>query len=279
MSKNFQKQTGKGNFSIKTLPKEVSQSQIDIHRMLEKCASKLENSPEGKLVLSSSRGNPQYYYASPGQNSRGKYLRKSDSAELIQTLVQRDYYHSVLKLLKKYEYQLSHNPKSLYPDLDEIYNSLPYGRKCLVEPVIPPIDKFIQTWYEDNPGSLNPFPVDCPFTTERGETVRSKSEKIIADKLYHLGIPYVVEPKLTLKYLGPKYPDFLVLNKRTRKSFYWEHMGKCDDANYGAYNIEKLFGYESSGIEVGKDLIITMETKSHPITTESIEKKIKDYLL
>ena len=52
--------------------------------------------------------------------------------------------------------------------------------------------------------------------TEKGEYVRSKSEKIIADTLTKNNINYVYELPLRLKGYGTVKPDFTVLNKRTR---------------------------------------------------------------
>ena len=47
--------------------------------------------------------------------------------------------------------------------------------------------------------------------TERGERVRSKSEKIIADKLFLQNIPYHYERPIYLKGFGMVYPDFCCL--------------------------------------------------------------------
>ena len=58
---------------------------------------------------------------------------------------------------------------------------------------------------------------DNAIITEKGEAVRSKSEKIIADKLYMKEIPYVYEQPLYLKGYGYVVPDFKILNVRTKK--------------------------------------------------------------
>ena len=76
--------------------------------------------------------------------------------------------------------------------------------------------------------------------SERGERVRSKSEKIIADKLYRNGIPYKYEKPLVLKGLGKIHPDFEILNKRTRKEYFLEHLGKMDDIGYVKKNMRRI---------------------------------------
>lgn len=44
--------------------------------------------------------------------------------------------------------------------------------------------------------------------TDRGERVRSKTEKIMADYFYRKGIEYKYEQPIYLKGLGTVYPDF-----------------------------------------------------------------------
>jgi len=67
------------------------------------------------------------------------------------------------------------------------------------------------------------------------EKVRSKSEVIIADRLFINAIPYEYERGLIVKI--PKTaecpetemvwnPDFRVLNVRTGKEYIWEHFGR-----------------------------------------------------
>lgn len=58
----------------------------------------------------------------------------------------------------------------------------------------------------------NEFQEGTPvIMTERGERVRSKSEKILADYFYRNGILYKYECPLYLKYFGTIYPDFTFL--------------------------------------------------------------------
>ena len=48
---------------------------------------------------------------------------------------------------------------------------------------------------------------DIEILTEKGESVKSKSEKIIADKLNMMNIPYCYEVPLYLKGYGYVKPD------------------------------------------------------------------------
>lgn len=108
--------------------------------------------------------------------------------------------------------------------------------------------------------------------------MRSKSEKILADKLYMMGVPYVYEVPLYIKGYGYIKPDFTVLNKRTRREYYWEHLGMMDDKEYCEKAIKKIEGLERNDIFPGKKLILTYETKDHPLNIKIVEKLVKEYL-
>jgi hypothetical protein len=143
------------------------------------------------------------------------------------------------------------------------------------------------------------------YRTLRGEYVGSKSELIIADRLSVRGIPYHYEiaftPEVEVDKTKPVYdvhghvvgyetfgfspyakdtlhPDFYVLNKRTRKAYFWEHLGKMDDAEYCKKNFNRFMRILDAGYVIGEDLIVTHEDSKHPLMTEDIDKIIERYL-
>jgi len=83
--------------------------------------------------------------------------------------------------------------------------------------------------------------------TERGEMVRSKSELLIADKLYSRKIPYQYEASLKLG-SDTRYPDFTIVDDNTGKTFYWEHLGMLEDPVYEERWRRKLELYKREGI-------------------------------
>ena len=142
-----------------------------------------------------------------------------------------------------------------------------------------PDEEFIMLWHEKYIGEENSIEISMPYATNRGERVRSKSEKILADLFNSYGLVYCYEPHIVL-YNGQKcYPDFAILNIRERKTYYWEHFGLASDDNYSEKNLEKLAKYEKSGIILGENLIISTESSGVSLDIYLIEKKIKDFLL
>lgn len=116
------------------------------------------------------------------------------------------------------------------------------------------------------------------FETKRGETVRSKSESIIADTLFKYGYVYVTEfPVKTVK--GKiRYMDFAILDLRTMEIKYWEHLGMLGNENYSDDAVRKLDEYLQSGFIPGKNLILSFETQQVPFTMVKAEALVKQYL-
>ena len=129
------------------------------------------------------------------------------------------------------------------------------------------------------------------YKTLRGEYVGSKSEVIIADRLFVNGIPYHYEIAFTPEAIidksrpvidetgrllgyeaigfGPDspdtlHPDFYVLNKRTRKAYYWEHLGKMDDPEYCRKNFNRFMRILDAGYVIGEDLLVTHDCLHAP---------------
>jgi hypothetical protein len=85
--------------------------------------------------------------------------------------------------------------------------------------------------------------------TERGDLVRSKSELVIADKLFARGVGYAYEQGLVLRNGRIRYPDFTITDQARGMTFYWEHLGMLDDPGYRARWESKRAEYLESGIE------------------------------
>lgn len=262
---------------------QIKQTCIEMLGELEDLQKKTEKSlrraPEGTLNLSTSNGSSQYYHKTQKHEKKGKYIEKRNF-KLIQALAQKDY---DLRMLKEIELQKKHLQKvRMYlPEkcLDEIYSSLPLARKQYVKPYVVSDDEYVKEWleveYEGNP-YLTKFAV---YTTERGEQVRSKSEKIIADKLYAMGMPYRYEYPLFINGFGTIYPDFTILKVSTREEFYFEHFGMMDDPEYSGKAVLKLQTYARNHIYPGKQLLMSFETSKTPLDISYIEKMLNVFIL
>mgnify|MGYP005773035241 CR=1 FL=1 len=81
------------------------------------------------------------------------------------------------------------------------------------------------------------------YSTLKGDMVRSKSEVIIANMLYHRGLEYVYEKELVFEG-GQMRPDFTVTTPKGR-IIYWEHLGLLGTENYDETWLIKKRAYDS----------------------------------
>ena len=236
-----------------------------------------EGLPEGSLRVTNSKGFPQYYFREKGAG-KAVYVHAKDKA-IIPKLIQREYENKAFKALEEEYRNMESFLKKYDPKcLDEIYDKLCKGRKEYVTPIAITDEEYVKQWMEEHPGGQNYYPEQGKYETDRGEKVRSKSEKIIADMFHKMKIPYCYEPKVSLIEHKTSYPDFACLNVRTRKTIYWEHFGLIDENDYAAKNYLKIEAYEKSGILLGDKLIISMETADHPLDVSLIRSKIDRFL-
>ena len=249
----------------------------DLIKLNEKNLAKLKDLPEHGIKASTVRGCNQYYLTEKGTGKR-KYAGK-DKSKLVKNLIQRDYVNAVNnKLLCLRKVLIKFIANYDISEIQAVYENLPSARKSIVTPLIEPDDIYIQNWLEKHPGQQNPFPEDGIYQTNRGEMVRSKSEKIIADALDKYNVPYQYESMLELGY-STVYPDFVALNTITRKTIYWEHLGILSDMDYATKNFKKIHSYEKNGYLQGRGLITTMESSDAPIDVRLVEEKIREFLL
>lgn len=235
--------------------------------------SRIKEIPKGNLIIRKSKGKYMQCYIN------GKYVPQKD-IEIVKTLVQREYDEKLLKEIntrmdKVKELEGYYNEKII----SKIYRSFSESKQSLITPIELTDQEYINQWLSAANCGSNSYPIQGNIYTEKGEHVRSKSEKIIADKFYKEGVPYIYEPELTLKNRRKIYPDFKVLNVRLRKEFYFEHMGMMDTPEYSERAVEKISMYEENGYFAGKSILYTFETKDNMPNISNLTQMIYEYLL
>ena len=247
-----------------------------LERLLSEAEQQLSGLPEGKLRVRNDQGIPRYYHITRPGDTKGQYIRKKDAA-LAHRLAQKDY---LLRLQKEVRDELQdiNNYLKKYgrANLEDIYTNLNDYRRPLVTPIAEPDDIFAERWKKAS-YKTNPYhPEELVYPTKQGELVRSKSEVLLADMYYELGIPYRYEAELQLKNGKKKYPDFTLLHTETRKIIYHEHLGLMDRNEYRISNLNKLKEYRRSGIYTGKNLILTHEAEGCYLNIKEIRQMVQE---
>jgi GTPase SAR1 family protein len=127
--------------------------------------------------------------------------------------------------------------------------------------------------------------------TQKGEPVISKSEALIANILYSYEkqglLTYSYESKLTLETGRTVRPDFTIEDVQTGRKFYWEHLGLLNTQDYKDKWALKREGYIREGVVPAETatlnddviLIASEDSAGGGLDTQSVEQKIKDYIL
>ncbi len=248
-----------------------------------KLRNKNSKNPQGHLRIHRKGKYLEYYHVTQAGDTCGNYISTKEK-DLIQQLAQKD--HDI-KILNALENEIAASRQYLNKirskGISSFYKKMSPERRKLITPLTFSDELYAETWQKTS-WKGRQFSKDAPeFYTSRGERVRSKSELLIANALFQNNVPYRYEFPLSLtRNSGSRitiYPDFLCLNKRTRSEFYWEHFGLIDSPDYSNNVAAKLRLYTENKILAGKNLIITMETQSEPLSTLTLNSLIEAYLL
>ena len=179
----------------------------------------------------------------------------------------------------RYYHCVEDNEGTYISKIDSELPKLHTQRQLLVTPVEPIWEKELVRWYDSEYHGKEFYEGTAEIVTEKGERVRSKSEKILADYFYRNNILYQDERPLYLKGYGTVYPDFTFLSKKTRKEIYWEHEGMMDKPEYAKSAVKKIESYQRNGIHLGERLILTFETELTVLNSQIVEELVERYLV
>lgn len=258
---------------------QLSKTEKELDRLIRKTRSRIKNAPQGTLNIHINKGKVQYYCNSVEGGKRKKYYLRKEDMNKISRLAQKDFDSKVLAAAEKQEKCIA----AFLKEYDEyalkgIYEKLSQERKKLIAADVVDDEEYARQWmsveYEQGRFELGAG----EYYTRRGERVRSKTEKIIADTLFMHGIPYRYEYPLHLKDGQTWRPDFIILNKRTREEYILEHFGMMDDPVYCANALGKLHIYMENGFFSGENLLITAESSGRPFNTKTLDILIDHYL-
>ena len=179
----------------------------------------------------------------------------------------------------RYYHCVEDNEGTYISKIDSELPKLHTQRQLLVTPVEPIWEKELIRWYDSEYHGKEFYEGTAEIVTEKGERVRSKSEKILADYFYRNNILYQYERPLYLKGYGTVYPDFTFLSKKTRIEIYWEHEGMMDKPEYAKSAVKKIESYQRNGIHLGERLILTFETELTVLNSQIVEELVERYLV
>lgn len=165
---------------MKGLEKLLLAEKTRLENIIQKTKNSLKDAPTGTLRMSKSHNKLQYYRCM-GEKKSGTYIDRNN-IEMARKLAQKTYDEKVLKLAERRYAQIQKiTNEYIENEIEDIYLRERVGRKELIEPVEPTLEQRIVKWKSEEYTGKG-FRDDTPIIlTEKGERVRSKSEKILAD--------------------------------------------------------------------------------------------------
>ena len=253
---------------LRQLTQWIMQAEYDVQQGLE-----------GTLILLHRKNHYEYYRQIARQRS---YISMKNENQ-IRALAQKDYARKFLRHAYALKKEMSAFQKSgaersasfMYQRLADVYDRLSEQRKKLVLPYVLPDQEYIAAWLSQPYQGGTFGPNDPVITSEKGERVRSKSEKLIADKYRVLGIPYRYEYPVYLRGLGNVYCDFTLLDMQERAEVRHEHLGMMQKGSYILKNLRKIDAYSKNGYAVGREILYSFESDEHVLDMEALETVIR----
>ncbi|MCR5702980.1 MAG: hypothetical protein K6G85_00040 [Eubacterium sp.] len=260
------------------LERDFIEEKFKTEELLHKINRELNHvKPDDAKVKVSLKGNALQMYIKETKEDGlfGRYLPQSEK-ERARNIVKGEYYGNLKKVLEDRVNFFEKGARYLSEkQISEVYRNLGKGKQRLVEPVVLSDEQYRALWEQCEYVGKGFDENATEIYTERGERVRSKSEKIIADKLYRENIAYRYEYPLKLSNGVVVYPDFTILDEIRRRNIIFEHFGMMDNAEYSNNTISKMQMYAREGYVLGDNLFVTMETSTRPLDSRMLDEIVE----
>lgn len=248
-----------------------------LNNEIQKIEKEMSSFPPGKLICAKDGKHTKWYLS---ENGKHRYIYKSErkfAEQMARKRYLQDELEALYKEQKAVKHYLNHNVNFLEVKTN-FYSKHSNYLELLVN-TIPEKSDYAKEWMNSE-FHQNQYKLEKKiFRSDDGTMVRSKSEAIIASKLYHANIPYRYECELVLVN-KIYYPDFTILKPKTNELVYHEHCGMMDDYHYVDQFLEKVGNYAQSGIYLGQNLTVTLETEDAPLRLQDVDnliERLQDY--
>lgn len=271
--------------NIKHIINLLDEYRKDVLLTLKRLNILIAKGPDSTLSVRKTHGGVYFYKRACPSCENGIYVRKSNTREL-KPLAQKLYNTRLKEVVEKERKQIEDCISILKrtdTSAETVLNSIPEELRSFVDTDIFNDEDEVEKWRREVFMGNNPTRIEKQFKTSNGEIVRSKSELIIAEALKMHGVPYLYERPFYHISVGSRksnlYPDFTCFNRRTGRTYYWEHLGMMDNAEYASKNIRRVIEYSGEGVFPGSELILSFETSEVPLSIDYIKALIRKYLL
>ena len=239
----------------------------------------LAGMPDGALSTEIRHGKPTYVLNTKDGDKR---VRRSLSKEpqMILAILRRE---SLQSDLKKFQANLAaiKAAADVYQEtggmetISELLEQWPDANDLLAGDSL--MDPHGRLWMQQPYKQFSGYPEAKRQRTRNGLAVRSKSELLIAERLYDYHVPFRYEQVLEFGSMTLA-PDFTI-RRADGKLLYWEHMGIMQQRSYRDNQVHKIQVYADNNIVPWDNLIITFDDASGRVDMREIDSRIRNRIL
>ena len=245
-----------------------------LEKEIRKLEAQLKKMPEDRLYC--------YRYQKGNSNYVTWYRQHTEKDKLIRNYIPKKNIREAKTLAKRtYKQRLLYD---LQNELNSIHSYLKARRADYTSKMFEFDSPYRDLLYENSDWENEPYEKSTDYPealivpAPKGEMVRSKSEASIAQILFNHQIQYRYENIHVINGY-PIASDFTILHPIDGREVIWEHFGRIDDPEYIDITTFKLNRYLKQGYIPGYNLILTFETKEHPLSIMAIEEIVKRHFL
>ena len=246
---------------------------IELKNYSDRIIETMSGLPKEDVSLQKKKGQNYYVTSYVRNNGSRSYLGKADHPEVAGRLkyqVCRILLQRVDALLDALRKILADGPTTI--DLNDLEEELPEKYREFPRELFQDLQlsdrKQMRQQSENQYGG---YSKNLCHQTLSGIMVRSKSEQIIADRLYTNQIPFEYEPSVPMKNGPELHPDFRVFHRSQNRWIYIEHFGKISDPSYFGTMKKRFELYFDNGFLLGYDLFPTYDRQDGSIDIHSVD--------
>ena len=259
------------------LRKILEEYKSELEQCILACKDELSGKPKGTLERLERNGRAYYLHC---VFKKGERVRKGITNETLakEALLKKEYNKLLLSECEQKLQDMNAFLDGFNFENMSFINRVQDWKKPFFRGLATTGDDAAAKWLTE-PYATNEYRIENKnIKTKNGIMVRSKSEREIANLLIDADIPFRYEAELDVA--GERiYPDFTILRPSDGKIFYWEHAGMIDSAEYVSSNYRRFAQYASVGIFLNENLIMTTESRAHPLSTGTIKSLIEYYFI
>ncbi|MBR0309119.1 MAG: hypothetical protein IJH92_09565 [Mogibacterium sp.] len=239
-----------------------------------------------RLKVNKAKNGRQYYYVFDEKENRFRYLGKKDNEDVCKILEAhylqlstRELQHEIAVVERALRFSRNIDYDSINKLLSNTYRNSPLTGFSVTSNIAKEWKLSMETYKQSFPTFR---PEELIHRTRDGTMVRSLGEALIYNYLLDIGVAFVYELPLRIRFGGKDcllLPDFTILSEIDYKTvIYLEHQGMMNDPKYRNKFNEKVYKYWLNDYIPERDVFFTFDLPNGGFDDRPIKSIISRYI-